>query len=121
MGDAAKMNGADGAGVADESNWLQSLTSLQSQLNVLNDLLRGIQTVRSQTTSIFTLHETRKSLEELSSFTSTFLNDESQAALQAGYLRENADGSDVDLYRRAITKPPSRVNRCVRWFKLRAS
>lgn len=95
------------------SNSSENLVALQAHLAVLCDLSSGLQNARSHTKSLFRLPEYRTSLEDLIRFSGSLTSNESQEALKAGALAESADGSDVDTYRRIITKPAVPITRYV--------
>lgn len=83
------------------------LVELQARLNLLGDLSRQLQQVRSFTQSLLQPHsnEARKTLVNLDQFSSRILSPETQKALDIALSREQKDGTEVDEYRRALTKP----------------
>ena len=98
------------------ANALDSLTSnapgtqlvaLQSKLNVLTELSRELQNVRSFTKNLLQPHsgEPRKSFASLDAFSANVLSPEIQKALNTASSSEREDGNEVDDYRRALTKP----------------
>lgn len=102
------------------SNSSENLVALQAHLAVLSDLSSGIQNARSHTKSLFKMHEYRPSLAMIQRLRVSVESSESQEAFKSGALAETADGSDVDAYRRIITKPivPTRyvVGSAAQWY-----
>lgn len=83
------------------------LVALQAQLSVLSELSRELQNVRSYTRSLLQphSHEARKTLGSLQDFSASIVSSETQRALSTASARECEDGSEVDDYRRVLTKP----------------
>ena len=83
------------------------LLALQAKLNVLTELSRELQSVRSFTKTLLQSHssEPRKTFASLDTFSANALSPEIQKALHAASLSEHEDGNEVDDFRRALTKP----------------
>lgn len=90
-----------------EPSGASTLQQLQTQLAILNDAQRELQTTRTLTKSLFqsTPGETRRALQTLNAFQATALSDVTQGALRSASIREAEDGAEIDDYRRILTKP----------------
>lgn len=90
-----------------------SLVALQAHLSVLTELSSSLHKARSQTKSLFRTVNYRDALDDVTRFSGSLLVPASQEALRVSSLAESADGSEVDAYRRIISKPVVPITRCV--------
>ncbi|KAF8322288.1 hypothetical protein DL93DRAFT_1290491 [Clavulina sp. PMI_390] len=93
--------------IIDVSATNDELASLQEKLNLLNDLSRDLQNVRQLPKSLLQPHsgEARITLSRLEEFSTSLASPGVSSALDVASSREREDGTDVEDYRRLLTKP----------------